>query len=151
MKQGILFDLDGTLWDSAQAVVDSWNCLLYTSYHGVRDDRIQCSFKYRRRFRYYLSGSFSWNADHGSDCVCTGVFCSRKARKNACIYSNETGWQTTVYHLCHFYLYLLHYVSGYEPVSYTHLLRQSVQFLSVLSSWSSRSYLSQSRYRSSSL
>ena len=22
---------------------------------------------------------------------CTGVFCSRKARKNACIYSNETG------------------------------------------------------------
>lgn len=25
MKKGILFDLDGTLWDSAQAVVDSWN------------------------------------------------------------------------------------------------------------------------------
>ncbi|MDD6327071.1 MAG: HAD family hydrolase [Eubacteriales bacterium] len=25
MKKGILFDLDGTLWDSSQAVVDSWN------------------------------------------------------------------------------------------------------------------------------
>lgn len=25
MKQGILFDLDGTLWDSSKAVVDSWN------------------------------------------------------------------------------------------------------------------------------
>lgn len=25
LKKGILFDLDGTLWDSAQAVVDSWN------------------------------------------------------------------------------------------------------------------------------
>ena len=25
MKKGIIFDLDGTLWDSAQAVVDSWN------------------------------------------------------------------------------------------------------------------------------
>lgn len=25
MKKGILFDLDGTLWDSAQAVADSWN------------------------------------------------------------------------------------------------------------------------------
>ena len=27
-KQGILFDLDGTLWDSGQAVVDSWNEVL---------------------------------------------------------------------------------------------------------------------------
>lgn len=25
MKKGILFDLDGTLWDSAKAVADSWN------------------------------------------------------------------------------------------------------------------------------
>lgn len=25
MKKGILFDLDGTLWDSSQTVVDSWN------------------------------------------------------------------------------------------------------------------------------
>ena len=30
MKQGILFDLDGTLWDSAQAVVDSWNEIIET-------------------------------------------------------------------------------------------------------------------------
>lgn len=28
MKKGILFDLDGTLWDSAQAVVNSWNEIL---------------------------------------------------------------------------------------------------------------------------
>ena len=28
MKQGILFDLDGTLWDSGQGVVDSWNVVL---------------------------------------------------------------------------------------------------------------------------
>lgn len=25
MKKGIIFDLDGTLWDSSEAVVDSWN------------------------------------------------------------------------------------------------------------------------------
>lgn len=25
MKKGILFDLDGTLWDSSQAVIDAWN------------------------------------------------------------------------------------------------------------------------------
>ncbi len=28
MKKGIIFDLDGTLWDSAQAVVDSWNVVI---------------------------------------------------------------------------------------------------------------------------
>lgn len=28
MKQGILFDLDGTLWDSGEAVVASWNEIL---------------------------------------------------------------------------------------------------------------------------
>ena len=27
-KQGILFDLDGTLWDSGEAVVASWNEVL---------------------------------------------------------------------------------------------------------------------------
>ena len=30
MKKGILFDLDGTLWNSAQAVVDSWNVVIET-------------------------------------------------------------------------------------------------------------------------
>ena len=25
MKKGIIFDLDGTLWDSSRQVVDSWN------------------------------------------------------------------------------------------------------------------------------
>ena len=28
MKKGIIFDLDGTLWDSSEAVVDSWNNVL---------------------------------------------------------------------------------------------------------------------------
>lgn len=28
MKRGILFDLDGTLWDSSRQVVDSWNVIL---------------------------------------------------------------------------------------------------------------------------
>ena len=28
MKKGIIFDLDGTLWDSAQEVVDSWNVVI---------------------------------------------------------------------------------------------------------------------------
>ena len=34
MKKGILFDLDGTLWDSSKAVVDSWNEILA----GMEDD-----------------------------------------------------------------------------------------------------------------
>ena len=28
MKRGIVFDLDGTLWDSSQEVVSSWNEVL---------------------------------------------------------------------------------------------------------------------------
>lgn len=33
MKKGIIFDLDGTLWDSSQAVVDAWNQALQGRYH----------------------------------------------------------------------------------------------------------------------
>ena len=25
MKKGIIFDLDGTLWDAAEAVISAWN------------------------------------------------------------------------------------------------------------------------------
>lgn len=32
MKKGILFDLDGTLWDSAEQVVKAWNEILDTHY-----------------------------------------------------------------------------------------------------------------------
>lgn len=34
MKNGIIFDLDGTLWDSSQQVVDSWNEVLKTYEKG---------------------------------------------------------------------------------------------------------------------
>ena len=29
MKQGIIFDMDGTLWDSAEQVAASWSLALY--------------------------------------------------------------------------------------------------------------------------
>ncbi len=34
MKNGIIFDLDGTLWDSSKEVVDSWNEILKTYKNG---------------------------------------------------------------------------------------------------------------------
>ncbi len=34
MKKGIIFDLDGTLWDSSKEVVDSWNEILKTYENG---------------------------------------------------------------------------------------------------------------------
>ncbi len=34
MKKGIIFDLDGTLWDSSKEVVDSWNEVLKTYKDG---------------------------------------------------------------------------------------------------------------------
>lgn len=37
MKKGILFDLDGTLWDSSAAVVEAWN--IYISEHTDRPER----------------------------------------------------------------------------------------------------------------
>ena len=44
MKQGILFDLDGTLWDSAQAVVDSWNEIIETlpDFHKLITNEDMC-------------------------------------------------------------------------------------------------------------
>lgn len=37
MKKGILFDLDGTLWDSSAEVVEAWN--IYMSEHTDRPER----------------------------------------------------------------------------------------------------------------
>ena len=31
MKQGIIFDMDGTLWDSAENVAKSWNLVIEES------------------------------------------------------------------------------------------------------------------------
>jgi len=36
MKKGIIFDMDGTLWDSASSVADCWTEVLKTQYGGIR-------------------------------------------------------------------------------------------------------------------
>lgn len=38
MKKGIIFDLDGTLWDSSQAVVDAWNYALNGKYRFTLEE-----------------------------------------------------------------------------------------------------------------
>ena len=35
MKKGIIFDMDGTLWDSAEQVAESWNVVLEKEYPEV--------------------------------------------------------------------------------------------------------------------
>ena len=40
-KTGILFDLDGTLWDSSAAVVDSWNVVLNKYEDATREATIE--------------------------------------------------------------------------------------------------------------
>ena len=35
MKKGIIFDMDGTLWDSAKQVAESWNVVLEKEYPEV--------------------------------------------------------------------------------------------------------------------
>lgn len=37
MKQGIIFDMDGTLWDSAKGVAKSWSEVVAREY---KDDRV---------------------------------------------------------------------------------------------------------------
>jgi len=36
MKKGIIFDMDGTLWDSAASVAGCWTEVLNNQYDGVR-------------------------------------------------------------------------------------------------------------------
>ena len=69
MKKGIFFDLDGTLWDSSQAVIDAWNeCIARNtelnrsftreqmqSYMGKTLDKIRkIEYHFRRKMRGVL-------------------------------------------------------------------------------------------------
>ena len=38
MKRGIIFDMDGTLWDSAENVAKSWNVAIRQ--YGVREKEL---------------------------------------------------------------------------------------------------------------
>ena len=44
MKQGIIFDMDGTLWDSADGVAKSWTQVIHNEYKKDMDgcDRTDC-------------------------------------------------------------------------------------------------------------
>lgn len=46
MKKGIIFDLDGTLWDSSQAVVNSWNEAL----QKFTDESYRCTLEMMKSF-----------------------------------------------------------------------------------------------------
>lgn len=44
-KKGIIFDMDGTLWDSSAEVVKSWNCVVAEKYNPDRiitEEQMQC-------------------------------------------------------------------------------------------------------------
>ena len=36
MKKGIIFDMDGTLWDSAENVAKSWNTIIESTEYGLK-------------------------------------------------------------------------------------------------------------------
>ena len=44
MKKGIIFDMDGTLWDSARQVADSWSIALQEA--GIENKKISASDMY---------------------------------------------------------------------------------------------------------
>lgn len=46
MKKGVIFDLDGTLWDSSQAVVDSWN----EAIRKFTDEKYYCTLEMMHNF-----------------------------------------------------------------------------------------------------
>ena len=43
MKRGIIFDMDGTLWDSAENVAKSWNVAIRQ--YGVREKELISSLR----------------------------------------------------------------------------------------------------------
>lgn len=58
MKQGIIFDMDGTLWDSAGNVAESWNLAIaeYGKKHGIKAEEILFSDGTLKRERKLTTG-----------------------------------------------------------------------------------------------
>ena len=72
------------------------------------------SLKYRRRIRRDFSCCSSRIADYGTNRICFRIFRRWENCKDIGIYCYAPEWQTTVYYLRNFNLYLLHYVPDYE-------------------------------------
>ena len=64
MKKGILFDMDGTLWDSARQVAESWN--LAAAESGYSDCHLTTEDKMCIRDRYCRADGQCYGGPYGS-------------------------------------------------------------------------------------